>query len=816
MTPCTNAPSTRHHRLSGWLPGLLALLSLAAFSPVYAAPAGIDWQIVNYSLDLTWNSVAYGNGRFVAVAASGTGNRVMTSPDGSAWTIGVSAADSSWSSVTYGNGLFVAVANTGTGNRVMSSPDGITWTARASANDALGWRSVTYGGGLFVAVASSGTNNRVMTSPDGSTWTTQTSAADNAWTSVTYGNGLFAAVAADGAGNRIMTSSNGSAWTAQTYPPDQAWYAVTYGNGLFVAVACGVGVSQTCEMLKVGNRVMTSPDGFNWTARTTPAADSQWTAVTYGNALFVAVAESGTNQVMTSPDGIVWTAKTAAANDAWRSVTYGNGRFVAVAQTGTNQVMTSPDGTTWTAQTAAAAVTWYSVAYGNNRFVAVASGGTGTRVMTSPDGIAWTAYAAANDNLSWRSVTYGNGQFVAVGSAGAVMTSTDGSTWTTRTAAAAINWTSVTYGDGLFVAVASSGVGNRVMTSPDGVTWTARTTPADNQWTSVIYGSGLFVAVAWNGAGNRVMLSRNPCGAGIPLTTSPTALWQQLALPCVPSASPSTAGEVLGGSPTLGRLDAGIYNNAAASGWLMYGNDLVNNKNVKLGVTDTLTNGVGYWIKSFSAPSGGGNLEVTGTATPAPVSQADGCASANGCAAIAVTTVAGQDRYNLVGNPFPYNVDWAQVRVRIKNSGGTDIGTYTPSQAAGVAASGNASPPVLSNQIWIYNGTSYGTWTDVSLPPGNLKYFQSFWVKVLAAVAANGYTVELLIPAEPSTHAQVAPASGTELASRAHPWHRVWLDWLIPPAAADDAAGFAPGRHPAARPLRGLQGRPKASATAPP
>ena len=47
MTPCTNAPSTRHRRLSGWLPGLLALLSLVACSPVYAAPAGIDWQIVN-------------------------------------------------------------------------------------------------------------------------------------------------------------------------------------------------------------------------------------------------------------------------------------------------------------------------------------------------------------------------------------------------------------------------------------------------------------------------------------------------------------------------------------------------------------------------------------------------------------------------------------------------------------------------------------------------------------------------------------------------------------------------------------------------
>ena len=62
----------------------------------------------------------------------------------SPWFSRVSAADNSWNSVTYGNGLFVAVAITGTGNRVMTSPDGITWTSRTSAVD-NDWRSVTYG-----------------------------------------------------------------------------------------------------------------------------------------------------------------------------------------------------------------------------------------------------------------------------------------------------------------------------------------------------------------------------------------------------------------------------------------------------------------------------------------------------------------------------------------------------------------------------------------------------------------------------------------------------------------------------------------------
>jgi hypothetical protein len=57
----------------------------------------------------------------VAVASTGTANRVTTSPDGIAWTIRTSVADNEWYAVTYGNGLFVAVATTGTANRVMNS-----------------------------------------------------------------------------------------------------------------------------------------------------------------------------------------------------------------------------------------------------------------------------------------------------------------------------------------------------------------------------------------------------------------------------------------------------------------------------------------------------------------------------------------------------------------------------------------------------------------------------------------------------------------------------------------------------------------------
>lgn len=280
------------------------------------------------------------------------------------------------------------------------------------------------------------------------------------------------------------------------------------------------------------------------------------------------------------------------------------------------------------------------------------------------------------------------------------------------------------------------------------------------------------------------------CGPGIALTVGPPALWQQLALPCEITG---TVGGVLGGAPTEGQLDDDIYGNAASNGWLMYGNDVNNDKNLKLDVTDDLLNGTGYWIKSFAVPVGG-TLKVTGDATGGVVT-ALGCTSANGCKVIPLTYVAGKSGFNLVGNPFPYRVRWADVRVRV---GGASGSVHTPSEAAGEGVN------VLSKQIWLWEQTQYATYDDAT-NPGYLPYFSSFWVRTLSGAA--GKTVELLIPASASPLGQAAPRR-SEPASPARSWYLGWLDWLIPIAAADD---FPTGRHPAGPPTRGFSPPPAAA-----
>jgi hypothetical protein len=285
-----------------------------------------------------------------------------------------------------------------------------------------------------------------------------------------------------------------SLWTPQS-SPDNDWTSVTYGNNLFVAVASS----------ETGNRVMTSPDGLTWTSQTS-AADNDWTSVTYGNNLFVAVASSGTgNRVMTSSDGIEWTSQTSAADNDWTSVTYRNNLFVAVASSGSERVMISQDGIFWITMSAPED-DWTSVTYGNGLFVAVSQTGT-YRVMTSNSGTDWSSWSVFSND--WRSVTYGNNLFVAVASSGTgnrVMISQDGANWSIPPALDAPDndWTSVTYGNNLFVAVASSGAGNSVMTSPDGINWTSQSDVPNNLWQSVTYGNNLFVAVSESGT-NRVM-----------------------------------------------------------------------------------------------------------------------------------------------------------------------------------------------------------------------------------------------------------------------------------------------------------------------
>jgi hypothetical protein len=92
------------------------------------------------------------------------------------------------------------------------------------------------------------------------------------------------------------------------------------------------------------------------------------------------------------------------------------------------------------------------------------------------------------------SITYGAGHYVAVGETGAIVTSEDGTNWTSQPLRTDSQINAVTFGNGLFVAV--GGPGN-ILTSTNGLHWVPRLQVPDNYLQAVAYGNGRFVAAGY-------------------------------------------------------------------------------------------------------------------------------------------------------------------------------------------------------------------------------------------------------------------------------------------------------------------------------
>jgi hypothetical protein len=188
-------------------------------SSILVSDDGINWTVVNPSVNSEWKGIATNGEILVVVGSSGT-NRVMTSPDGITWTGRVASSASAWKAVTFGNGLFVAIAETATTN-IMTSPDGITWTARTSGEgSAGGLSSITFGNGVFVAAP---INTRLYTSLDGITWTLRTLSAAGVVRSVSYIEHLNTYLAATGSIS-FYESTNGTTWTTRSNALPQSVY----------------------------------------------------------------------------------------------------------------------------------------------------------------------------------------------------------------------------------------------------------------------------------------------------------------------------------------------------------------------------------------------------------------------------------------------------------------------------------------------------------------------------------------------------------------------------------------------------------------
>lgn len=280
--------------------------------------------IITMPSSSSWNSITYGNGKFVAISKNSV--NVAYSENSITWQASTLPMQADWQSITYGNDKFVAIAYGS--NNAAYSEDGITWY-ESTLPSSRPWNSTAYGNGKFIAMSS---GNEAAYSEDGTTWHKLTLPQGD-WCSVTHGNGKFVAISSYS--TKAIYSEDGITWQASTLPKSLPWQHITYGNGKFVVVAIAASSAAYSE------------DGIIWHESNMPSVLALH-SVAYGNGKFVA-ADYTTNKVVCSTNGITWNAYTLPSSADWESIAYGDGKFVAVAKQ-SNKVVYSEDGITWTDQ----------------------------------------------------------------------------------------------------------------------------------------------------------------------------------------------------------------------------------------------------------------------------------------------------------------------------------------------------------------------------------------------------------------------------------------------------------------------------------
>ena len=260
------------------------LVAMNAYSVAYSKD-GETWE----TQELPFNDaqdITYGNGIYLVTGQYA----VAYSTDLITWTsVKRYGLNVKWESVAYGNGRFVAVGcrtDVPEGAKSSYSEDGVNWSALSDVY-LNGARRISYGNGKFVVI-----NKGINYSGDGITWNdggaTNFSTADV--TSLRFLNGVFVAIHVDGVIK--YTADPTQPWTDWGSLNGSDWCDIDFKDGVYVAVSknsrCAqataidrewaefdVSVSRLAAVANNGKQfvavggstALTSEDGENWSIR---------------------------------------------------------------------------------------------------------------------------------------------------------------------------------------------------------------------------------------------------------------------------------------------------------------------------------------------------------------------------------------------------------------------------------------------------------------------------------------------------------------------------------------------------------------------
>jgi hypothetical protein len=190
-----------------------------------------------------------------------------------------------------------------------------------------------------------------------------------------------------------------------------------------------------------------------------------------------------------TPAGLTWVSRNAGVfgNRLWSVASSGSLR-VAI---GDSVVTRSVNGTTgWTNTGTTFGFIGREIVWYNNLFIVAGfdSGFQGA-IATSPDGITWTTRLSGVDQIT--TLALAGDLLIACGLNGTIFTSADGISWTSRSSGTAVALRTATKGNSIYVIPGNSGT---ILTSSDGITWTSQSTGTSvNLWQAVWTGTQFIV-----------------------------------------------------------------------------------------------------------------------------------------------------------------------------------------------------------------------------------------------------------------------------------------------------------------------------------
>lgn len=365
------------------------------------------------------NGLIYGNGVFVATAATTAQGNYAYSANGTTWAGGLMTPATTRSGLVFDpvRSVFMAFPNAA-GGVILESATGATWTTNGTcpvANNSNRSVQITSDNIIICGLGSGSVNlNAIATTTDGTTFTTYTHATDtnssSNVSSILIGRNIikFSSSAVGSINWNTAVASNIASWTAPTaLAKSKVTSFMTCYKGDTILMMDGMFPSATNATTSIWNGLVSTDNGSTWqtTAISSGADVVSWGGVTATPTGFFAVGKinyqgtAGNFIFAKSTDGISWTYVNTNGNPAQvsytNSVTCNQSGVIVVAtnNSGANMLRSANNGDSWTKSDALLSSNSAGLVQAiGNKFVFIAnsvSALSASNTKWSSDGSAW-------------------------------------------------------------------------------------------------------------------------------------------------------------------------------------------------------------------------------------------------------------------------------------------------------------------------------------------------------------------------------------------------------------------------------------------